>query len=459
MNTELLILFLLGTPLLGAVVTAFAPAHERRWTVVLTLVITLGILGALGLSFLDESARAQTHLGPLSLVVDAFALTVGPPLVLGRLVLALSGGRSVVAANDTIWLLGLLSVELLGLLTGNPAVLIIAEGLSAAILARRLYLRGQRAQTVYLAVELAVLIGALVVLLTDGVNTFTGVPPALGLALVLAGLLRLGIFPLSTGVLSSLSKRFDPTTLVAVLPVGGILLIARFGTSLTAYPGIHDALVTWVEIAAPLTAAMAIAQRTLPRALGYTLLASYAQLALLMLDRGPYHLAIAGEFWSAVLLSGAGLGAAAYLVSLRFGEVDLDRFSGFQRHTPRLSVLFLILGFALAGAPGSLQFIAEDFLLNTAELGFGSTLLIVATIALTGFSVLRMHFRIFYGRDLLERDFMRLRGREGLGLLALVAALLVGGLLPSTVPLVSTVRAHSKAAHGDQAHHPGGEPG
>jgi NADH-quinone oxidoreductase subunit M len=450
MNVELLILFALVAPLIGALATIFVPAEERRWTVVLTLLITLG---AMVLSFLAESVASPRYFGPLALVADAFTLTVGPALVFSRLVLALSGGRTVAASLDSVWLLALLSVEFLALFTLSPTVLVIAELVSAAVIASRLLRRGQRPQAVYLAVGVVLLLGALPAVV--GVAAFTQVPAWAGLMLVAAGLLRLGIFPLSTGHTASLSGRFDPTSLVSVLPISGVLLVLRFGPTLDALPEVAQGLLLWVKIAAPFAAAMAVAQRSLPRAFGYTLLASHALLVTLALDHSVFHVAIAGEFWAALMLSGAGFGAAAYLVTLRFGAVNLNQFSGFQRHVPRLSGLFLVLGFALAGAPGTVQFVAEDFLLNTVELDLGTTLLVVSTIALMGFSVLRMHFRVFYGRDRFKRDFMQLRRRERVGLFVVVALVVFGGLVPSFIPLVSAVRDHPGTISGQAV--PGAE--
>ncbi len=441
MNIELLIVLLLAAPLMGAAVTAFVSEHERRWTVVLTLLITMS---AMGLAFLAEPEAHLSYFGAAALTIDAFTLTVGPALILSRLVLVLGAGHTVAASKDNIWFLCLLGADLVALFTLNPMVLILAEGAAAAILANRLIRRGQRTQSIYLAIEIAILGGALAFLFEHSAPTFSDMPPILGVALVLAGLLRLGVFPLSTGVLATFSRRLDPHAILGVLPVGGILLVMRFSPLVDSFPNLGNGLLLWLKIAAPFAAVMAIAQKSLPRSFGYTLLASHALLAILALDHGQYHIAIAGEFWAAILLSGAGLGAASYLVSLRFGEVDLNRFSGFQKHTPYLSVFFLVLGFSLAGLPGTLQFVAEDFLLNTTAMSLADTLLVVTTISLMGFAVLRMHFRIFYGRDLLSRDFMRLRRRESVGLLAIIAALLLGGLVPSSVPLVSRVRAERK---------------
>ncbi len=443
MNLELVIFLMIAAPFLGAIVTALAPKEEKRWTVVVALLVTMSTLG---LAFVTTSGTSDAFFGPLELVVSPFTLTVGPALVLGRLALALCGGRTISASRDNVWFLLLLSIEFIAIFTMSPAILLVAEGLSALLLASRLFLRGQKSQGYYLIMEILILCSALPAFFEQSIPEFSDMPPSVGLALIIAGFLRLGIFPLSTGAMATLSKKFDTTALISVLPVGGVLLLIRFGPTVNTLSSISNQLEIWLEIAAPLLAAMAIAQKTLPRAFGYTLFASHALLALLALDTGPYHVAIAGEFWAAILLSGTGLGAAAYLISLRFGDVNLRKFSGFQKHTPRLSVLFLVLGFALAGAPGTLQFVAEDFLLNTAELDIISTILVVTTISLMGFAVLRMHFRLFYGRDLLQRDFMRLEGREVICLAALTFAILMGGLLPSSVPLVSSVRAQKIAA-------------
>ncbi|MBC7173873.1 MAG: hypothetical protein H5U40_15640, partial [Polyangiaceae bacterium] len=129
-------------------------------------------------------------------------------------------------------------------------------------------------------------------------------------------------------------------------------------------------------------------------------------------------------------LAQAGFTVALGCVEARRGELPLDRYSGGHEQTPGLAGLFLLLGLASVGLPGTLAFVAEDLVFHAAlEHRPWVGIAMVVTTALNGISVFRLYLHLFGGatRRHGERDLL---ARERIALVGLAAALLVLGLMP-----------------------------
>jgi len=397
---------------------------ERRYAAVAALGIAVG--AALGAGF-SAGWGERAVLGPFG--VDSVAVTVAPAMFLGAIGLLLSAGRAEAAGDEPAWLLGILLFSSLAMLSHDLYVLCVFEAASIAVLAAHARARGDRAHMGYLLLALAVL--------GSGAGLWaTGQTQVGALLLGIGALARLGVFPLSTGLLSALRRGPSTAALIGTLPLGGVLLLLRVRAAMD--PMTLDVIGTVLLVSAPLAAALAVSQDGLGRSFGYMLAALGALIGVAALDVSPDAAVGSQLLWAATVLTASGFGAVSNLVVLRLGAPDLSRHHGLHRSAQFLSLAFLVLGVGLAGAPGTLEFVADDVLLNTARIqGLVGVALVVSTLALIGFNVLRMHFRVFFGAQLRERPSLRVKARERVGLLVVGGAVVLGGLVPGVLPLLS----------------------
>ena len=162
---------------------------------------------------------------------------------------------------------------------------------------------------------------------------------AVAVLVTLAALLRLGVLPLSTGMVWSLGRGVSLTSLLGALPLGGVVLLVRIAPELPELLAVgRMALLAGV----PVAAALAIVQRSPGRSLGYLMAASHGLIVVGALDPSPAVQLGAELLWAGTLLSAAGVGAALTLVELRLEGVDLWRHHGLQADAPMLSAAFLL---------------------------------------------------------------------------------------------------------------------
>lgn len=410
---------------LGVGVVSLVEKTERRWAALGSLAVALAI--AVGFAVSTHLKGASIVVGPL--LVDSVSITVAPAMLIGAIGLVLQAGRADASGHPLAWLLGVLALESVALLAGSFTLLVVVEAAAALTLSVQAHRGQRRTHAAYLASS------AILFLIAAGF-AISGSALAYGPA-VLAALIRLGVFPFATGMLAALERGLTLETLVAALPFGGVLVLIRVNHLLagsSALAWVHDLLL----FSAVLAAALAIVQRDLSRSSGYMLAAVHALIALGALDPTVTG-QLGGELlWASALLTASGFGAAANLVVLRLGSPDLSRHHGLHHNAPSLSLGFLILGLGLAGAPGTIEFIADDVLLSSTDAnGLLSMAFVVVTLALVGFNVLRLHFRIFFGASVPERSYLRTKPRERLGLALVGGAVVLGGLAPGLIPLVS----------------------
>jgi NADH-quinone oxidoreductase subunit L len=104
-----------------------------------------------------------------------------------------------------------------------------------------------------------------------------------------------------------------------------------------------------------------------------------------------------------VYLSGVVFfGALGWLILLRMknieGNIDLDRFHGFSREYPKLSLGFLLCALGVAGFPISPTFVGEDLIIS--HIHEDQILLAVLTsisMIVGGISIIRLYARVFLG--------------------------------------------------------------
>lgn len=134
--------------------------------------------------------------------------------------------------------------------------------------------------------------------------------------------------------------------------------------------------------------------------------------------------------WHVVALATSAFFMTLAALEARRGDLSLRVPNGSFTQTPRMAVVFLLLGFASVGLPLTAGFIAEDLLVQGSvdEFPFLGLALIVAT-ALNGLTVMRAFFALFSGssQHLGEQDLTK---REARVLTLVLAILLFVGIYP-----------------------------
>jgi len=260
---------------------------------------------------------------------------------------------------------------------------------------------------------------------------------AAGLWLIaIAALIRKGIVPVHAWVPEVFDHgRLGPAILFSAPQIGAYITVVLI------VPRASPELLRLIAILALTTAvygaALALVQRSARRACGY-LFMSQSALVMAGLDCTSVS-ALAGGLlvWLSAGLAFAGLARCVLVLEARRGRLDLGTYHGGYERTPVLAISFLTMGLACTGFPGTLGFVGQELLVNGAVdafpvMGFA----VVVTTALTGLAVLRMYFSLFCGRtDVLAHSTLRfeLTRREAWTFIAVVLALLVGGIVPRLV--------------------------
>lgn len=313
----------------------------------------------------------------------------------------------------------------------DPVVLAVLWAL--AILPPLLALRARGEATAGTLRVFAVYMGfAVVTFVAGAVLLAVGGDAALaGSALVTAAVLvRKGIVPVHSW-LPPLMER-GPMSLATLFSVPQLGAYAFVRLVLPTAP---DDLLSIVGELSLLTAvygaALALVQTEARRAFGFLFLSESA-LVLAGLE-GASEVGLTGALvvWLSAGLALTGFGMTLRVLEARRGDLSLLHFHGGYRRTPLLAACFLLLGLASAGFPGTLGFIGGELLIDGAvaahpQVGFA----VVLAAALNGITVIRMYGVLFAGARRHAPSSQRLRRREALGFLTLVALLLAGGLAP-----------------------------
>jgi NADH-quinone oxidoreductase subunit M len=204
------------------------------------------------------------------------------------------------------------------------------------------------------------------------------------------------------------------------------------------FPHVHEraiALVAGISLfSAALAALLSLVQKSLRGVIGW-LAVSQSGLVLVGLCAGETE-GVTGALLQS-LASGLGItGLVAGLIMLeaRTGTSDLASLSGLCQRRPHLAGLFLLLGTAVLGIPGSLGFLADDMLVHGPlrehpVLSCG----VLGVTVLSGAAFLRAYVRAFFGPALPGAAAPDLLLRERAVLLTLIDALFGFGLFPSTI--------------------------
>lgn len=260
--------------------------------------------------------------------------------------------------------------------------------------------------------------------------------------LMLAALVRKGVFPFHTWVISAFSDG-------PLLPFG-LLINAHFGALLVArvaiplFPELAREALPLVSnlamIGALYTAFAGLGEANPRRLLALTMLSQTAFIFGGLESRTVE--GIAGALTHLLVVSAAtgGLLLIYRLLEARGVTGDGTTFSGLAGRAPRFAVYFAICGLALVGLPGTLGFAAEDLLFHGALeshplLGMALPL----ATALNAINIYRLFSRLFLGRRAEQTPpFRDALPWERAVLTAVVLFLIAGGLAPHGIITLRT---------------------
>lgn len=252
----------------------------------------------------------------------------------------------------------------------------------------------------------------------------------------MAVVIRKGLFPFHGWTVRAFeSGPLLPLVLLFNAHLGALLITraASDGSSLWAH-GAFDCLCILALVAAVLTSLRGFTE-TKPRRL----------LAFVCISQASFILAGLSSFnsegvmgamlhWMVVTIASTGLIAILRILEVRVLDVtDPSAPLGLAVRAPRLATFFLLCGLALVGLPGTLGYCAEDLLFHGAQqkhpvLGIS---LVVAT-AFNAINLFRLYSVLFLGvQPSHVIEIPDALPRERWPLVALVAILVAGGLVPS----------------------------
>ena len=219
-------------------------------------------------------------------------------------------------------------------------------------------------------------------------------------ALVIAALLRIGVFPAHRGVIASLSG--SGVLLATLLMNGhaGLYLLARSAVpARAAFPE----LLPWIGVLALITslylAVLGLSEKK-PQQILATVFVSQTT-GLVAGITSESHEGVTGALlqWIVIAVCSVALMVVYRGLQLRTsGYLDAGGFFGLGARTPRLAVIFAVAALALAGTPGTLGFSGEDLLMHgalTSHGWFGA--LLPVTLVLNAFHIFKLFARLFMG--------------------------------------------------------------
>ncbi|WP_108395731.1 proton-conducting transporter membrane subunit [Devosia submarina] len=216
---------------------------------------------------------------------------------------------------------------------------------------------------------------------------------AVGALLLLAFGMKAAAFPVNAWLPASYHA---PPAAVSALFAGlltkvGVYAILR--SLVVLLPGSRDVLEPAIAVAAigslilgPLGA---IAETNLRRAMGFLLIGGIGAALVGIALATPSGIGGTGAYIFHSMLTMTGLYLVAGLIERATGETDTRRMGGLYAQSPALSIMFLVLIFALAGVPPLLGFWPK-LLLIEASLQFGDGLGIALMLALVFNAVLTL---------------------------------------------------------------------
>lgn len=459
----------LGVTLIAAVAATFvrSPFRVMRQRVSVALLAFVGALAALAiLAARGEVVRVPAVDGGGAAIVEVtgsrmpFLLTLA--LATSALAIAAPAGsisarsmrRTMVGFVGTAMLFASTHIVVLGL-----ASLVVILSVHADLLERsttRTAVGEARLAGLILGIaalgSLALVAGALLAPSSEAwvFDSFSGgagslLPKTMLVALVVTNLVRLAPFPFQAWLPITLDRASVGPASIALLsqPAAILVLHEAFprllgAASLESRTVLVSASAVMLMVSGAFSAVVALVQHDVRRAIGYVV-SSQNALAIAGIVTGTLEGSVAAVLCAlGGAFTGVGLLLVTHGIESRAGRVDALDSLGLARFWPRLGAAFLLLALTMIGFPGSLQFFAEDLLLQgLLEAHPFAAYSVLAIAALNGITMLRLFFGQFFGPG------ARLTGDEyvppDMGYAELVGPVGLLGVMAALVLLAPTV--------------------
>ena len=415
---------LLGLPFAGVIGCMLArPEWCLRISLVTLILFLLGSAAAMLLLPVD-SVSASTLFA-----LDAVAAPLLPVFAVVHLLSHLGTAKTVTTPGYCIRSLLAAGLSALALTSHNDSLLLALLVLSIGLPLWELRDRGRsgRAFFVYMVLFCALVLASIL----TGLSART--PVSVGL-LLLALIIRGGLFPFHSWLPMLFSSATYGTSLLFILPLMEILVIIR--VLLTSIPvWMLDAAGVLCLVSAVYCGGLAMVQQQVSRFFAFLCLSQTSLVMYALLLHTPNGVTAALCLWMSAAIALTGLAFSIRAVESRFGAMSLTEYHGHYEQVPGLAALFLITGLASVGFPGTVGFVPMELLFSGS---YEQGLVVSATLAtatmLNGIALLRAYFALFTGKRQHTSIELTATWRERIGIV-LITLVVFGAawLTPSVV--------------------------
>ncbi len=248
--------------------------------------------------------------------------------------------------------------------------------------------------------------------------------------LILAVLIRSGVFPMHLWVLDLIENGSFSSAVLMVTPMLGVYVAVRLAVPV-APPWLLSAVTIFSLATAVYSSGMAIVQTETRRFFAH-LFVSFSALVLVGLEVHT-RVSVTGALalWYSVLISAGGLTIVLRAVEARHGRLALNEYHGLYARSPQLAVAFLVTGLACVGFPGTLGFVSAELLIDgTLGSNLWIGLIVILVSGLNGIAVMRAYGALFTGRRHADTTEFRATLVERFAIIVLAIAIFGGGLFP-----------------------------
>lgn len=251
------------------------------------------------------------------------------------------------------------------------------------------------------------------------------------LLLLLASILRVGVFPFHLWQLDLFDRCSFGSALLFTAPMIGAYAVMRLVVPIAPTWAMQSIAVLSL-VTAVYAGGMSLVQVEMRRFFAYLLLCQSALVLAGLEISNTVGMTGALCVWLSAGASLGGFGLILRVVEARIGRLSMDNFYGLFDHLPLLASLFLITGLSSIGFPGTLGFIGMELLIEgTVEFYPLVGGVVVLTAALSGIAILRAYFRIFTGVRHIGTISLKPRRPERFAAYVLSSIVLGGGLWPA----------------------------
>lgn len=248
--------------------------------------------------------------------------------------------------------------------------------------------------------------------------------------LVLAVLIRTGMFPFQTWLPDLFQRATFGTALMFVAPMPGVYLATRL-----LLPTAPDWILRTVALISVFTAiyaaGLALVQKETRRFYAYLFLSqsSLVLVGLVLVTAGGLTGAL--SLWLSIGLALGGFGMTLRSVESRAGVLSLKEYHGLFDHMPTLAAFFLLTGLTAVGFPGTFGFIGAEMIVESVVSVYPFiSIMVVLASALNGIAIVMAYLAIFTGTQHRTTISLRMQTRERLSVIFVTALIVLLGIWP-----------------------------